>query len=239
MHSCTAYYNWLTLVFMNLMFQFKNHLGDNAWMIHFKLASPLIWQPGQFVRIQIPHSHTDALGDNRRFTIASIPADNELAIATRLSNSSFKLALAGLQPGQSVLLLDRPSGDFTWQPRTHPRIFVATGIGITPFYALLKARRAEGLLAHASLFYTTRPDHRIIFGSDLARWAQEDPTFNITFLTQPVEPAQLVRWAPDLRHSLVYVSGPKPMLSLCMPPINLPIPNLKQDNFAGYAADNY
>jgi ferredoxin-NADP reductase len=224
---------------MVLTYTSKISLGDNAWAFRFTPNIALDWRAGQFVRIDLPHDRPDALGTTRRFTIAGIPYDNEVTIATRITSSSFKQTLNNLQPGSVLTLLDPPSGDFLWQPSPYAHVYLAQGIGITPFYAILKDRHTRGLPANAHLFYSSKETKTILFKSELYEWIQSDPTLHVNFQTMPLDPGHIAHTIPSLQKHLVYVSGPKLMLKLCMPPINLPIANLKQDNFPGYATSDY
>jgi ferredoxin-NADP reductase len=202
-------------------------------------AQPLAWAAGQFIKIDLPHRAPDAAGTSRRFTIAAAPYEHAISITTRITDTSFKRSLATLPIGQSVTLLDAPAGDFTWREAPAPHIFVAQGIGITPFYAIVKDRRHQGRPLHAHLMYASRPDSKILFEQELKAWAAADPTLRITFQSHPVIPNELAKKFPDLAKHFVYVSGPKPLIALCMPPYNLSLAHLKQDNFPGYAAGDY
>ena len=224
---------------MLLTFRSKSFLGDNAWLFRFGTSDDLAWRPGQFVRIELPHTSSDALGTNRRFTIAGIPQDNRLSIATRITGSSFKRTLDALQPGDPATLLDLPSGDFVWQPHDLAHIYLAGGIGITPFYALLKDRLSNMLPANAQLFYASRPGATVVFETQLRNWARQDPSLKVTFQSHAFDLGELLLQVPDLRQRLVYASGPRPMISLCLPPINLPVSSLKQDNFPGYPSSDF
>jgi ferredoxin-NADP reductase len=224
---------------MILNFSSKTFLGDNTWQFRFQPRQHLDWKAGQFIRIEVPHTRPDALGTVRRFTIAGIPADDAITITTRITGTTFKQALFNLRPGSDITLLDPASGDFLWQPSSNPHIYLAQGIGITPFYAILKDRRHNELPANARMYFSTKSDMTILFKSELLKWAQFDPSLHITFQTSPIDPVQIAQTIPALRNHLVYVSGPKLMLALCLPPINLPVANLKQDNFPGYAAGDY
>lgn len=224
---------------MKLTLASKTALGDNAWAFTFMPERPLDWTAGQFIKVDLPHLVPDAKGTSRRFTIAAAPHEQTLTIATRLTGSTFKRALAELPAGGALDLLDTPAGDFIWRPAAYPHIFVGHGVGITPFYAIIKDRHHHRLPTNAHLLYTNRPGHRALFEDELIAWAAADPTFHVTFQTQPITPASLLAQFPNLAKRHVYVSGPKPLLALCLPPYNLPLSQLKQDNFPGYSADAY
>lgn len=223
---------------MDLILTSKQHLAGNAWLFTLQPERPLRWTAGQFIRVELPHDQPDPEGTKRQFTIASAPSDEVVQIATRLTGSSFKQALGQLPPGGRLRLVDPPAGDFVW-PAADPRplVFLAQGIGITPFRSLIRQRRLEGLPVAAHLLHSNLAPG-IPFQSEIEGWAQS-PDFTATFLTQPITPALLAHLMPNLNQAIVYVSGPLQLTRLLLPPINLPAAQLKQDQFPNYSAADY
>jgi len=222
-----------------LTLESKIHRVDNVWSFRFQPEHPMLWLAGQFMRVELPHADVDAAGASRWFTIAAAPHEAVPTITTRLTNSTFKQALANLRIGDHLRLLESPAGNFVWRPSDRPRLFAAQGIGITPFYAIIKDRRHHGLPTEAVLVYAHRPGTGAVFDDELQAWAESDPTLTIIHHAGLLSPEQLVRYVPDYAQRTLYVSGPKSFIRLCMPPHRLPPRQLKQDNFPGYAAANY
>jgi ferredoxin-NADP reductase len=215
----------------------KSHLTGNIWSFVFEPEQPLDWIAGQFVRVELPHLHADDEGTRRFFTIASAPHDKLLQISTRLTDTTFKHALAALAPGDSLRLIDLPAGDFTWQSSAAPLVFVAQGIGITPFRSMLRARDHAGKPLRAHLFYTNLTQD-VPFAPELAM-LEKRTSLKITHLSEPATADILARYVPDLADRTVYVSGPRSLIRLLTPPFNLPAAQLKQDYFPGYTSNNY
>src|SRR5665213_828787 len=107
----------------------------------FEPERPLDYIAGQFIMMSIKHDHPDDRGKEHWFTVSSSPSDAPLiSITTKFStpSSSFKTALHKLKPGEHVAISD-PMGDFVLpKDRNIPLIFVAGGIGITPFHSIIK-----------------------------------------------------------------------------------------------------
>jgi ferredoxin-NADP reductase len=217
----------------------KTLLAGNVWSFKFALQKPFSWAAGQFIKVNLPHARPDAGGSSRRFTIAAAPHEHDISITTRITDTTFKRALSAIPLGGSLNLVDTPAGDFTWRSSPHTLIFVAHGIGITPFYAIIKDRIHRNVPVNAHLIYVNQLHSPILFESDLATWAGIDPSLTITIQREPATPAMLANTFPNLANHFVYVSGPKPLVALCMPPYNLPLAHLKQDNFPGYPASAY
>lgn len=106
----------------------------------FRSRSPLPFEPGQWLELDLPH-RADSRGSRRTFSVSSAPADGEIAIALRMPEkaSSFKRALAALEPGDSVRATS-VGGDFVLPvDPSVPLLLVAGGIGITPFASQLRS----------------------------------------------------------------------------------------------------
>lgn len=87
------------------------------------------------------------------FSLASAPEDPDVVIGTRLqSQSKYKLALAALTPGARASLRG-PIFNFTLKGAPHQVVFLAQGIGITPFRSLLRHIAAAGLDTRATLIH--------------------------------------------------------------------------------------
>src|SRR5215472_11301952 len=109
-------------------------VADQTMAFFFERPSGLQFKAGQTLDLTlIDPPETDAEGSTRTFSIASAPHDADLVFATRMRNSAFKRVLASAPLGTSVDA-DGPMGSFTLQHDvTKPAIFLAGGIGITPF----------------------------------------------------------------------------------------------------------
>ncbi|TMH31273.1 MAG: FAD-dependent oxidoreductase, partial [Betaproteobacteria bacterium] len=80
----------------------------------------------------------DASGPTRPFTIASAPHEPELMIATRMRASAFKRTLVAAPLG-TRLEIEGPAGVMVLhEDAARPAVFLAGGIGITPFLAMAR-----------------------------------------------------------------------------------------------------
>lgn len=220
----------------------KEHLIDNVWAFRFRPDGDFTWTAGQYVRVELPHDNPDSEGTRRWFTNSAAPYENIMQITTRVSNSTFKQALAKLEPGDKLQLIEEPEGDFVWQDSSLPIVFVAGGIGITPFHSILKQRAYDGLPLHVTLVYGSRtPD--VPFKDELAAWQSSDPNLHVIYeVGQPLTAERLAEVVPHLNESLVYVSGPEPMvqqLSSDLMQHDLPQSQIKRDEFPNYDQTNY
>lgn len=227
---------------MLLVLTEKEHLVDNIWAFRFRPEEPLKWTAGQYVRVELPHENPDAEGTKRWFTNSAAPYEGIMQITTRVSKSTFKQALSKLEPGNELRLIENPEGDFTWRDSDRPKVFVAGGIGITPFRSILKQRAHDGEPLKVTLVYGSRTSD-VPFKDELARWQSADSRLKVQYVVgAPLTAESLANVVPDLNGSLVYVSGPKPMvqaLSSDLAKHGLPEAQLMRDEFPNYDQTNY
>lgn len=221
----------------------KEQLTDNVWAFRFEPSEPLTWTPGQFIFVELPHDNPDSEGTRRFFTVSSIPSDNYVQITARVTQSTFKQALASLPIGGELHLLDSAQGDFVWDDENERAVvFIAGGIGITPFWSMLKQRKQDGVPLNTTLIYANRTA-AIPFKEDFDTWAAEDKTFIVHYLTgQPMTAEKLREFEPALSNALVYISGPEPMIEALgkqLKESGLDEEQLKQDFFPNYHEGNY
>lgn len=220
----------------------KENLADNVWAFRFEADTPISWTPGQFIRIELPHDNPDDEGAKRWFTISSTPHDGYIQITTRVTDTTFKQALAALPIGSTINLVEQPDGDFVWQESEKPLVFIAGGIGITPFYSMLKARGYSGQPVSATLIYNGRTDE-LPFKAEFEEASQRHPEFTVHYVIgEPLTAKRLAELVPDINASQVYISGPESMVEALGKQLEengLTNDNLHQDFFPHYSEANY
>jgi ferredoxin-NADP reductase len=180
----------------------------------FEPESPLVYQAGQYLRYTLRHADPDDRGVSRSFTIASSPQEPLLRLTTRLSTppSTFKRALAQLEPG-AILEASGPFGRFVHSQTDTPAVFIAGGIGITPFRSIL------GDLA-------SRKVHTNISRARSGRDCAEGST-----------PASSGSNARDVAGSLFFVSGPTALVDAIrgtLAQLGVDASRVKHEAFPGY-----
>jgi ferredoxin-NADP reductase len=158
---------------MQIIFAGNRHEAGDVWSFDFVPAAPLMWEAGQSARFEITGPYGPI---EKRFTIAAPPSGGVITLTTRLSGSDYKDSLNALQPGDKAQLYGI-EGDFAWRESPAPHVFVAGGIGITPFYALLAERAAQNLPLNATLLYSNHDEH-IPFKPQLNAWQKNGLTVN-------------------------------------------------------------
>ena len=220
----------------------KENLADNVWAFRFEADTPISWTPGQFIRIELPHDNPDDEGTKRWFTISSTPHDGYIQITTRVTDTTFKQALAALPIGSTINLVEQPDGDFVWQESEKPLVFIAGGIGITPFYSMLKARGHSGQPVLATLIYNGRTDE-LPFKVEFEEASRRHPEFKVHYVIgEQLTTEKLTELVPNISSSQVYISGAESMVEALgkqLEESGLANDNLHQDFFPHYNEESY
>lgn len=150
-------------------------------------AEPAIsWKPGQYLYYTIKLPQNDPRGNVRHFTISSSLTENEIRLTTKPSDSLYKKTLFELPEG-SEINGSGPRGDFVLdEEKTNPQVFIAGGIGITPFRAFIKYAIDKGFKTPIHLIYSNSTPEDITFKEDLDAWATANPNFTVSYtITKP------------------------------------------------------
>jgi ferredoxin-NADP reductase len=206
----------------------------------FKPLESLEWKAGQFVYYKIPHENPDNRGIIRHFTIASAPHEKYIRLTTRFfseGGSSFKKALNSLEIGSHVDTFEI-EGSFTVDDHKTKYVFIAGGIGITPFRSILLDLSNKGKIEDIILFYGSR-DENIVFENDFNEIALKNPAFKIHNVISPdrIDIDILREKVPDLFERKCYISGPMVMIKSveeCLVELGISPDMIKTDYFSGY-----
>lgn len=133
----------------------------------------LDFDAGQFAFFEFPRAGTR---EAHPFTIASVASEESLRVAIKASGDG----TAALQKSVSVgdpAFLEGPYGHFTQRNASGSRqVWVAGGIGITPFLALV--RELEQTDKDVSLYWSVRTAEEAIFHDELNAAASRYPRFS-------------------------------------------------------------
>jgi ferredoxin-NADP reductase len=169
----------------------RNEVTEGTMAFALDRPTAFDFRAGQYMVVVLPNPpHTDAEGNRRVFSIASPPQDTtRLLMATRMTGTALKRSLAEVPLGTPVDL-SGPAGDFVLhEDASHPAVFIAGGIGITPFRSMLHDAVSRHLPHRITLIYSNRTPEGAAFPEGFARLAQTHA--NLTYIptmTQPERP---------------------------------------------------
>lgn len=225
---------------MQLKMEERRKEVDDVFSFIFQPQEVISWQAGQYLLYKIPHEHPDERGDTRIFTISSPPYQKKIMLTTRYlfeESSSFKKALFAKKVGDMVEAI-KIGGEFTVNKEDKKLVFIAGGIGITPYHALLlelEERREEKDII---LIYSNREVNNIVFKDTIDRLAKEYHTLKVNYIFSPQRCDQelIKQTVPDILKRIFYLSGPMAMVKgveEALRQLNVPQENIKKDYFPG------
>ena len=182
---------------------------------------------GQFCFLNLPDKgFQDKRGLRRHLTIASSPLEKRLLFATRITGSAFKKTLQELSGGENITI-EKPLGNFTLPEDTSsPLLFIAGGIGITPFRSMMRYASDARTKHVITLFYSNRMPETAAFLDELKSIADKNDHMNMLptmtemensaqewdGLTGEINPAMIKDNYKQWEHAVYYVAGAPKMV---------------------------
>lgn len=152
-----------------------NPYGD-YYVVAMQTEPGFTWEAGKHGFFSLPGKKIKGR-KSRAFSFASIPSEGRLLVGTRTGEkaSSFKAAFLSMKPGDKVQLRG-PMGGFLVQDTSSPMIFIASGVGITPFRALFEALRND-VKRPIELVYASRQYY--LFGDEIDQIAEANDQMTV------------------------------------------------------------
>ncbi len=221
----------------------------------FRLDKPagFAFAPGQAIDVVLPApADADAANTRHTFSIVSAPFEPHLVVATRMRDSSvYKRALAALPIG-SMLAIDGPFGSLTLhEDRARAAVFIAGGIGITPFMSLLRQAAHDRLPQRLLLLYSNRRPEDAAFLAELQALERSHPPLRLmATMTQMsassqawsgpvgvIDEALVKHSTAELARPVFYVVGPPGMVEamhLTLNDAGVAEDDIRSESFYGY-----
>ncbi|MDE2026269.1 MAG: FAD-dependent oxidoreductase, partial [Patescibacteria group bacterium] len=175
----------------------------------------------------LPHDKIDTRGNRRYFTIASSPTEESVHLGVKFNanGSSFKRALARMD-GVTPIVASQLAGDFTLpSDQKEKLVFIAGGIGITPFRSMIKYCVDTKQNRSIVLFYANKLFSEIAYADvfEAARTIGIRTVYTLTDTqsvpsnwrgrTGRVTKQMIEEEIPDYRERTFYLSGPHAMVT--------------------------
>ena len=179
-------------------------------------ASALAASPGQFVLAAFGDGqHYHGCGEYHPFTLSGIEANGALRIGIKALGPCSQ-RIQNLEPGV-LARLQGPFGIFLDESPTRPQLWVAGGVGITPFMAALRQRPRS---QPTTLIYLFRKQTDAAYLDELSELAKTDPQFELIAEApgqkRPEFP-RLLAGVPQIAMREVQICGPIPMVDALLP----------------------
>lgn len=204
---------------------------NNCFSLILEKPKSFNFYPGQYLDVELPVK--DKNGNTRAFTISSSPSENFLMITTKNSISEFKKAMKNLKPKDSITT-SHPAGTFTLD-ESQPAVFIAGGIGITPFRSIIKYVLDHNLNTPITLFYLNSSSD-FLFKKEFNAWQKSLPNLQIFYITTGNNGRFTKDKLTQLEH-IFYLAGPPKMVddyAGMLLDLGVDETNIRYDRFDGY-----
>lgn len=224
---------------MELKLSEKKKVTTDIVTFVWKSAKPVSWQPGQYMHYVLDHKNPDERGKERWFTISAAPYEKNVSITTKIKKeggSSFKSALNQLKIGDSIEA-DGPKGKFIIEDPEKFHVFIAGGIGITPFRSMYLQTQYDKQKLIGVLLYANK-NKDIAFKKELEQTAHNiDLDIKYFVGSIKIDADAILESIPTFVKPLFYVSGPEPMVEYyekILLGLGFADNQIKRDFFPGY-----
>jgi ferredoxin-NADP reductase len=227
----------------------KQQVGKDAYEYSFSAVPPVFHTPGQYLEWTLPHDAPDLRSIRRYFTIVSAPQSPTVSFAVRHvteNESSWKKALRTIAPG-ALLFATQRGGDFTLRPGATHHVWIAGGIGITPFVSMIRDARARTQTIPATLLYCNKTENDVAFLDELrdspagvrvvhvlAEKGKGDLPHEVGFVTRELIETHVPQW----KDATFYLSGPPGLVAAyekLLATMGIPSSRIVTDYFPGLA----
>jgi ferredoxin-NADP reductase len=208
------------------------------------------YKPGQYMEFTFQHPKTDSRGARRYFTLASSPTEQDLQLGIKFyePGSSFKKSLLELTDATPIVAAQL-GGDFTLPEDPKQKIvFIAGGIGITPFRSMIKYLIDTKQPRNITLLYSAKTTDDLVY-REVFEQAREQLGMQVLYFVESggdkapiftgrINESIIAKVVPDLMDTLFYISGPHGMVAGIeeqLRHLKIPDNHIKKDFFSGYA----
>jgi ferredoxin-NADP reductase/Na+-translocating ferredoxin:NAD+ oxidoreductase RnfD subunit len=231
----------------------KVQLAPDIYDFIFVPTRKFAFAPGQYMEWTLGHHEPDSRGNRRYFTLASSPTEDTLRLGVKFyeHSSSFKSALLALDQ-HSEIVAAQVAGDFVLPSDPQQKcVFIAGGIGITPFRSMITYLLDTHQRRPIVVFYANRTASDIVYKDVFDRAQRELGIKTIYTISDKRTPLpaweaqvgylspQLIKdEVPDYLDCVFYISGPPAMVEsfkAALRQIHVRSSQIKTDFFAGLA----
>lgn len=227
----------------------KSQIANGIYEFVFSADHKFVFTSGQYLEWTLSHKNPDHRGVRRYFTIASSPTEENILLGIKIdvtSSSTFKKSLLRLTPG-SKIYAGQLSGDFVLpKDRSKKLVFIAGGIGITPFRSIIKNLVDKKENRDIVLFYASSDPLEFVFkdvfekGSELGLktvYVCSHPPSDWKGKVGRIDGKLVKEEVSDYKSRIYFLSGPNSMVESykkMLFDLKIPRSNIVTDYFPGY-----
>ena len=136
------------------------------------LGEPLSFKPGQFVVLAFGGP---SAGERHPFSVASAPSGRRLEVAVKAVGDYTRKLPETVQPGTSAKIAG-PFGGFDYTHGGKQQVWIAGGIGITPFISWIRSL-GDDFDRQVAFYYSVAREDDGLYLDEIRRAGAEHPTF--------------------------------------------------------------
>ncbi len=221
----------------------KQEVAKGTMLFEYDLLGEEVkFKPGQYFFVTLKE------GLEHHFTIVNSPNQNDiLSHATRMRDTDFKNTLKNLEIGIEVEA-DRIGGEFVLpEDISKPLVFIALGIGITPFVSMTRFIKEENLDYKITLIYSDSDKESMAFLEELEHYSVGNPNFKIILTVtkdegwtgekRHVDGNFLEDYLDDPKKPIYFISGPPKAVEgvkKALEEAQIAKENIRTEDFSGY-----
>ena len=230
----------------------REEIAEGTMAFYFAKPGDFQFRAGQSIDLTLLNPpETDAEGNTRAFSLVSAPFDSDLMIATRMRDTAFKRVLRKAALPLEVKI-EGPSGSFVLHRRVEKAgVFLAGGIGITPFVSIIRQATHDRAPHQLYLFYSNRRPEDAAFLDLLTDAAKQNPNFHLIATmtemdkshrewkgeTSFINKDMLAKHLPSLEGPIYYLAGPPAMVAAMrrmLTEAGVDEDDIRTEEFSGY-----
>lgn len=210
-----------------LLLQERKEIAKDMYEFTFIPKGNFSFLPGQYMEWTLDHPGIDTRGNRRYFTVSSSPTEKTLNLGVKIidTGSSFKKYMLSMKE-QTTILAGQLAGDFTLpSDKKKKLVFLAGGIGITPFRSILKYLIDTNEKRDIISFYAVKDPSEIVY-KDIFDTAEKKLGIQTIYTVTDkeligqnwkgkigrIDEVMIKENVKDYKERTYYISGPQPMV---------------------------
>ena len=234
---------------MQAFLRSKHELCPGTTEFSFEVSEPFEFCAGQYIFLTLEDLiQPDERGPRRHFSVASSPNEMPIVrIATRIRDTGFKQTL-NTSSLDTQVDVSKPYGELVLPDDPNVElIFVAGGIGITPFMSMMRYITERNESRKITLFYSNKNVETTAYFDEIQGIAQQNPNIHPIFtMTQDetwtgekgrLDSAKFQNHVRNLTNPIFYVVGPENMnqtVEDILVSLSIPDDHIMREDFTGY-----
>jgi predicted ferric reductase len=187
-------------------------LGERTIAIALDAArTPVAFTPGQFVVLAFGGP---TAWRRHPFSISSAPSDRRLEVTVKASGDDTAQLVHALRPGVPAKVAG-PFGGFDYRRGGPEQIWIAGGIGVTPFMSWLRSLD-DTFDRDVELFYSVREPDEAVYRDEIEAAVERHRSIRTHFVFTDTDPGltaeDVLLSVPAGSAPWIYMSGPPPMM---------------------------